>query len=103
MGTVSRNQSSASAKQSGDLTQTVDMIKALSVCCLVALATGQRRFPKGLKDSRLEKSLLNTFPFNANEGDHAHGDHGDAGHAEHAEHHAGHDDAPRTILNSLVS
>jgi len=99
-GTVSRNQSSASAKQSGDLTQTVDMIKALIVCCLVALATGQRRFPKGLKDSRLEKSLLNTFPFNANEGDHAHGDHGDAGHAEH---HAGHDDAPRTILNSLVS
>ena len=27
LGTVSRNQSSASAKQSGDLTQTVDMIK----------------------------------------------------------------------------
>ena len=72
------------------------------MCCLVALATGQRRFPKGLKDSRLEKSLLNTFPFNANEGDHAHGDHGDHA-AGHAEHHAGHDDAPRTILNSLVS
>ena len=50
----------------------------------LALAAADTQFLK----PRLEKSLVNTFPFNANEEDH--GDHHD--HHDHHEHHEHHDD-----------
>ena len=59
----------------------------LVLATLLALAAADSQALK----PRLEKSLVNSFPFNANEADH-HDDHHDANHGDHHEHHEGHDD-----------
>ena len=50
---------------------------------------------------RLEKSLVNTFPFNANEGDH-HADHHEASHGDHHGHHDEEDTSSSRLVHPLL-
>ena len=50
---------------------------------------------------RRDKSLVNTFPFNANEGDH-HDDHHEAHHGDHHEHQEGEDNISSRLVHPLL-